>query len=90
MIGHKSLYQPQAPPLDRFDVDRQRELLRSAAIQTVGRVTGCCYPEGSLDAVLDWMSDNAEHIWRQADRPAFGGSGDLRVMLEALRVYASG
>lgn len=85
MIGHRPLYQPLAPPLDRFDGDRQRELLRSAAIQTVGRVTGCCYPEGSLDAVLDWMSDNAELIWRRADRPAFGGFGDLRVMLEALR-----
>lgn len=90
MIGHRPLYQPQAPLLDRFEGGQQRELLRSAAIQTVGRVTGCCYPEGSLDALLDWMSDNAELIWRQADRPTFGGSGDLRVMLEALRVSSSG
>jgi len=46
--------------------------------------------EGSLDAVLDWMSDTAESIWREAERPGFGGSGGLRTRVEALRVYATG
>ena len=86
MIGQKPQYQPEQPPLDPLDVEAQRFRLRGQAIDTVGRATGCCYPEGSLDAVLDWMSDNAESIWRHADRPAFGGSSDLRAMVEALRV----
>jgi radical SAM superfamily enzyme YgiQ (UPF0313 family) len=90
MIGQNRQYQAKSTPLVRPDDDERRSRLRSEAIQTVGRATGCCYPEGSLDAVLDWMSDNAESIWREAERPGFGGSGDLRTMVEALRVYATG
>ena len=86
MIGHKSLYQPEPPPIDPSRADGGGLHLRDEAIGTLSRATGCCYPEGSFDAVLDWMSENADSIWRQANRPAFGGSGDLRAMVEALRV----
>lgn len=89
MIGHDRQYQAEPAPSVRPDGDDRRLRLRSEAIQTVGRATGCCYPEGSLDAVLDWMSDNADSIWREAERPGFGGSNDLRAMVEALRAYTT-
>lgn len=90
MIGQNRQYQAEPSPPTGPDGDERRSRLRSEAIQTVGSATGCCYPEGSLDAVLDWMNDNAESIWREAERPGFGGSSDLRAMVEALRVYATG